>query len=92
MLSVQLSRCPRVANLAHLATFPTMDTQMHQELAVADTVILATQQEKEPFCSALKFQLKAQETINNIFHCSDPHANLNPPTFLSTVGEQPITS
>lgn len=45
--------------------------------------------EKNHFCSNSKIAVKTPETINNIFHCSDPHAILNPPTFLSTVGEQP---
>lgn len=44
---------------------------------------------KNYFSSNSKIAVKTQETIHNIFHCSDPHAILNPPTFLSTVGEQP---
>lgn len=87
MLTVQPNQ-PRA--LPMLVRPPLWDTETHptQAAVTVDTVILATQQESH-FCSNPETAVEAQETINNIFHCSDPHANLNPPTFLSTVGEQP---
>jgi hypothetical protein len=87
MLTAQLS-WPRALPMVMCLPFRDTETHPMQAAITVDTVILATQQESH-FCSNPEIAVEAQETINNIFHCSDPHANLNPPTFLSTVGEQP---
>lgn len=87
MLTPEL-RQPRALPVIMCPPFQDAQTHPMKVAITVDTVILATQQESH-FCSNPAIAVEAPETLNNIFHCSDPHANLNPPTFLSTVGERP---
>lgn len=70
---------------------PFWDAQTHpmKVAMTVDTVILATQHEKESLLFQPWNYSGGSRDYKQHFPCSDPHANFNPLPFLSTVGEQP---
>lgn len=70
---------------------PFRDAQAHpvKVAMTVDTILLATQQEKESLLFQPWNYSGGSRDHKQHFPCSDPHANFSPLPFLSTVGEQP---